>query len=223
MSRQKFIFALAASVVMLFSAGWLHGTLINRWGTPANMSSAGDLVRTLPDSFGEWEMRDSKELAPEVQEILQCAGSFHRIYVNRATGDAVSIAFLVGPGGPTAVHVPEICFSTQSYKQLGDSYSLPVESADGTKHSFRGVDFKSNDLAGTRLDVCYGWTTEGVWVAPEQRRLKLAGEPVLFKVQLSATRDGYGTEEQTDTRVDFLNLFIPFVDKHVFEKLKEEA
>jgi hypothetical protein len=109
------------------------------------------------------------------------------VYVNRETGEAVQVALIVGPSGPTAVHEPEICFSSQAYE-----IARPREKrffgddGHGESSSLWEVRFQPKDVGTGDLQVYYGWSTGGAWKASPSPRFEFGGSPLLYKIQVSA-------------------------------------
>src|SRR6185312_7441852 len=96
-------------------SGAAAGVLGNRWGTPPDLRAAAVRLDRLPADLGEWRLIDESPLDESLVEMLQCIGSTNRTYHNRRSGETVHMSLIVGPPGPTSVHTPEICFSSQCY------------------------------------------------------------------------------------------------------------
>src|SRR5687767_6261065 len=79
--------------------------------------AADALSRPLPARAGSWVLLTESKLGPEVVKMLRCPAYINRVYAHEQTGDRITVAVLVGPAGPIAVHTPEICYSSHDYKQ----------------------------------------------------------------------------------------------------------
>jgi hypothetical protein len=117
---------------------------------------------------------------------LMCAGYINRTYVEQSTGDSVSVAIIVGPPGPTAVHTPEICYSSRDYAIKESRQAARVSDRSGVDHGFWKTILRSTDPTAEQLCVFYAWTADGRWIASESPRFEFAGNPLLFKLQMAA-------------------------------------
>ena len=140
--------ALALGVFLTLSAGVLYGQYSQRWGPPADLTAAAAHLASLPHQIGNWKLAEESPMENSAVEMLQCAGYVNRRYVNQQTGQTINLAIIVGPPGPTAVHTPEICFSSRAYDVQGDRQKIVLESSPTLRHSFWSVDFSTkNPLA----------------------------------------------------------------------------
>jgi hypothetical protein len=131
-------------------------------------------------------MQSESEMEPEVVDVLQCAGYVFRTYVNEITGQSVRIVILVGPPGPTAVHIPEICYSSIDYSLQGERQSVLVQADDGSEEGeFWAVTFRPNNLGAKFLRVYYAWGDGNAWGAVENPRVEFGARRVLYKLQIS--------------------------------------
>jgi hypothetical protein len=84
---------------------------------------------------------------------------------------------IVGPPGPVAVHTPEIGTGSRNYElAAGPSevrLSIQEKGNPAETHQFRAVRFKRTDIDGT-------------WRAEAGGRLKFAGSPCLYRLQVSS-------------------------------------
>lgn len=203
------VFVIASITVI---SGLVEGTLSGRWGPSPDLIAAGESLDRFPREFGDWTVSSESEMAESVKEELQCTGSMTRTYVNGQTGQVIRIAMIVGPPGPTAVHVPEICYSSQAYTQEGERERVHVEAADGSRQGdFWALTFRPNDLNGYPLRVYYAWSDGHQWQAVENPRVSLSGEKVLYKLQLAAdVRGGLsaGANGQLDPCLGFVESLL---------------
>ncbi|WP_197525291.1 exosortase-associated EpsI family protein [Pseudobythopirellula maris] len=172
----------ACAVIVL--AGVVHGKLTQRWGPGGQLEKAAATLASFPESFGDWRLEDSSPMEPAVVEMLQCADYVNNAYMNSRTGEVVRVALIVGPSGPTAVHTPEICYSSRAYEIIEEAQRNEF-AVDGVKHAFWGVRFKSSSPGGAGLKVYYAWTADQAWRASEAPRYEYAGAPYLWKIQIA--------------------------------------
>ena len=124
---------------------------------------------------------------PDAVEMLQCAGNTQRTYRNRTTGQIVNMFMIVGPPGPTAVHTPEICYSSRDYDRIEPRQRAQIRESQLPDESFWETVFRANDLRADVLHVWYSWNDGNGWRAADNPRFAFARHPFLYKLQLAAT------------------------------------
>jgi hypothetical protein len=179
-------YAIAALALTLIT-GLVYGRWTQRWEAPPSLKAAAARVNELPHELGPWEMQEERDVAPLILETLRCQAHTHRVYVNRETGETVSVALIVGPSGPTAVHTPEICFSSRAY-EIAEPRQKKFfgASGDADSSSLWMTLFRSQNAGAGELRVYYGWSTGGAWTASKSPRFEFGGSPLLYKIQVSA-------------------------------------
>jgi len=136
-------------------------------------------------------------------EMLQCAGYVNRRYVNQKTGQSVSLAIIVGPPGPTAVHTPEICFSSRAYEREGER-ALVRLGTPAKRDTFWQVDFSARNIMAGKLRVYYAWSRGRHWEAANSPRFEFGAAPMLYKIQLASAIPPYVGDEPVDAGREFL-------------------
>jgi hypothetical protein len=209
MKRHVFSLAVAVVVAMTVLSGVIHGRMRNRWGPSPDMVAAAEKLAQIPHEFGDWRLQSTEEMNEATLNMLECAGYVVRNYVNRTTGDAVSVSVLLGPPGPIAVHTPEVCFASRNYESRGERKRVTIREAADRDDEFWILDFKLNNLQGDVLRTYYGWNAGERWVAPNDPRFQYAARPYLYKIQLSS-RLQVGADSQSDDPCRrFLRAFVP--------------
>jgi hypothetical protein len=198
-----------AALALTLVTGLVYGRWTQRWDAPPSLQAAASRVNDLPRELGVWHMTEERKVPPLVLETLRCEAHSHREYVNRETGEIVQVALIVGPSGPTAVHNPEICFSSQAYE-----IATPRETrffgdaGNGDSSSLWEVRFKPKNVGTGLLQVYYGWSTGGAWKASSSPRFEFGGSPLLYKIQVSAqmgpTQEGSRPSEPCKKFIDAL-------------------
>lgn len=213
LTRSQLSAAILISVTVASGAG--AGFFGNRWGEPVDLAEAGARIKHFPNRFGDWEVKKAEEYAESVREILQCSGSTDRRYQNKQTGAVVDVAFQVGPPGPTAVHTPDVCFSSQAYKE-GPRKQMRLDRSPTTSDTFWEQTFQSKSLAGEKLEVAYAWNAGEGWVAAERPRFQYAGSALLYKIMVVVRSDAGEEREQARQRCrQFLEDLLPLLDARV--------
>lgn len=207
MSRTRRYSLLILAVSLTLGAGYLPAALARLRGGDSMAAAVEQLAQT-PAEFGPWQLQAELSLEPHLLETLQCAGSVYRSYRNRETGDTVTLTLLVGPPGPTAVHTPEICFSSQGYHVESSAVRKKVDLPGNASAEFWEVTFEPDqpDPAGPRrLTAWHALSDGGAWSAPDYPRLVYATRPFLRKLQLASLAG----PESGDPCRSFLEEFLP--------------
>lgn len=182
--------ACAAAILLTVAAGVINGHYSQRWGPQPELVAAAQQVANFPTHFGQWRVEDEFPLDEGTVRMLQCSGHVHRSYRNAASGALVSLAILVGPAGPIAVHTPEICYSSRHYTPERGRFKASFDGDAGERHTFWTVSFKSNDAFTDELVVYYAWSDGGPWTASRSPRFEFSGAPWLVKLQLAEQSAG---------------------------------
>jgi len=209
---------LVALAVATVGAGWVEGRLSNRWGEPANLAAAGVALADAPTRVGDWEMVSSEPFSTDIVTMLECSGHFARTYQNLITGEQVNVALVVGPPGPTAVHTPEICYSSRDHQISEPRTMVSVGAAGDTDQSLWNLTFRSNDIEQSLLRVYYGWRgSDGPWKASDNPRFEYGGQSLLYKIQLASRIPAETPNTGADPCARFLQEFLPALDQKLFD------
>jgi hypothetical protein len=96
-----------------------------------------------------------------------------------------TVFILLGPTGPTAVHTPDICFSSRDYTIAEKRQVASVGGDSASPSKCFETRFQSSDASGRYLKSWYAWTVDGNWAATENTRYHFAGNRYLFKIQIA--------------------------------------
>jgi hypothetical protein len=209
----KYFFATILIVVLTVATGVLQGMMSNRWGPSNAMREAGERLGNIPTKFAAWEMASSGQLEQEAQDQLECTGYIQRAYVNRESGDQISVVVLVGPTAPIAIHTPEICFGSQDNQLLGPRRKTNIRTSTGEEQTFWKASFRTKGIDSQLVAVYYAWTAGDRWTAPEYPRFSFATQPYLYKIQLVCNVLEGNAIDNAGTR--FLADFVPVLQKHL--------
>lgn len=201
----KILAGTACAILMTVASGVTHGYLSNRWGPSNELQLAAAHLAKFPTDIGGWQSVEDQEMDEDTRRILDCAGYVNRRYTKN--GQQIGIAVIVGPPGPTAVHTPEICYSSREYEIHDTRTPLELESKNGKTHSFWQTKFRSKRPTGDQIEVCYGWNDGTTWVASESPRYAFGGRRYLYKVQLAAQIDPRKKQEYSAC-ADFLQSLL---------------
>jgi len=202
---------LAATLVagLTAGAGVMHGRLSERWGSAQDLLALGKRLEKVPREFGPWRMTASEELSDNAAGQLKTAGSFIGVYENRQTGEQVRMALLLGPSGPMSVHIAEVCLAGRDYEPREERERITITPPDGSEATMWSVEMGSNSVEGDLQHVCYAWSAGDFWQAPEWPRFSLAGNPYVYKLDVSAEVAPLGRDEGTSPCREFLRDLLP--------------
>lgn len=202
--QSKAWLALVVAILATVAGGALYGRFAQRWGPPPDLVSAARQLDEMPRQLGKWTLVEEQSMKESVVEMLQCAGHVYRHYMHQDTGEIVRMVIIVGPSGPTAVHTPEICFSSRDYEMAGEREQVELSAKSGQDHSFWQRDFSPRNALAESLRVHYAWSLGDVWQASEAPRYQFAASPLLYKIQLAASRSPTASDDTPDAGYQFL-------------------
>ena len=183
--------ALVLVIGLLLVSTLVHGWLSGRWYVAKDLYQAGAKLDELPKQIGAWQQVESKPLDDSVVQMLQCYGSIVREYRHDATGEQVTVALLLGPRGPIAVHTPDICYSSAGTKQIGERTRKLLG-----QHRLWVSEFAQSPSPTATFEVWYGWSDGGNWVAAENPRFWITS--TLYKIQLVGTVESESSQPCRD-------------------------
>ena len=214
MKRYQYLVAALIAVGLTVASGAVFGKMSNRWGASKDSVAAAEKLESFPEEFGNWRLLSSQEMREEVVNELECCGYLSRVYGNQESGETVSVSVILGPSGPTAIHVPEICYSSRDHKTL--EAPKPV-ALGGSGDRFWAMTFESNDLSASLIRVYYAWTAGNQWDASENPRFGFAKYPFLYKVQLAYHAPAGTDLENNDPCRNFLEDFTPVMKDYLID------
>lgn len=215
MTRFQLIIAILSTSILTLGGGVLHGRLSVRWGASKLAVDAADALEELPDRFGAWRRVQRNELDEIELQMLRPYGYLEGVYVDRETGAQVTCFVLVGPTGETAVHNPEICYSSRNFSVVGERRPAVIDSGQRSPDELWSMTFRENNARGNLLRVYFGWSDGARWEAAEGGRYKYAGLPYLYKIELATMVPPDTDLESADPCRSFLADFLPTLRSHM--------
>jgi hypothetical protein len=206
---------LVASALLLL-AGLVHGLCTGRWRPSDALKAAAARVQTVPLTVAGWK---GEELPVNPGDFAQAGaqGYWMRSYTD-ARGDAFTVLLMCGPWGKMSVHTPDLCYRGVGYEMVGEAVRHKVTVPGGEAPAeFWTARFRKQSSAGTTtLRICWTWTADGRWQAPEQPRWSLAGSPFLYK--LYVVRDVTREPESATSAAElaFLEALLQELRKSLF-------
>src|SRR5262249_55144375 len=144
-------------------------------------------------------------------------GYMLREYINRRTGNTLTVLIALGRPGPIAVHSPEVCFGGAGFREVGLKTEQAVEAdRQGKPARFWVAKFRKKSPIPQQLRVFWSFPTAGAWTAPNHPRMAFAGNAVLFKIYVISPVPRLDEPLEKDPGLDFLRLFMPELNKCLF-------
>jgi hypothetical protein len=209
---------LAVGLVVLVTAGVVHGIWTNRWTTSAELEAAPAKLASVPLTVEDWEGEERTLPAAHVR-VAEIAGYLMRDYTNRTDGSRVSLLVVAGRPKSVAVHTPDVCYGGLGYVLTEPAAVKKVDVADGTPTDFFLGRFRKDEAGvSTYLRIHWAWTTDGHWEAPSNPRVAYLAKPALYKLYViqPLAKPDEPLEKSPSRR--FLAAFLPVFNRHVFAK-----
>jgi hypothetical protein len=205
---KRLIVLTVIAIAITTVSGAVYGRWTQRWGPPVDLELAGSQLAEIPQQLGDWRMLEERPVEENVRQILECAGSVVRVYAHQETGAVVNVAVIVGPSGPTAVHTPEICYSSRDFEISGPRMKSWFKPPGGLSHSLWATTFRSRNAGRELLRVYYGWSAGDQWTASTSPRFEFGGSKLLYKIQVAALVGPTNDDNSTDPCQDFMDAFL---------------
>jgi hypothetical protein len=203
------ILPIVAAVAVLVAGGVVHGLWTDRWSVQPDAAAAAARMDTLPLTVGDWE---GEALPVSPRELQGLGGYVARRYVNRATGDAVTLALMCGRPRVVSIHTPDVCYAGSGFEVAEPARFAPAGLAESAE--FWTTDMvRTRATEQTRLRVFYSWAAAGAWQAPETPRVAFAGSPVLYKLYLLRDLPPGSAPLAEDPCLDFFKAVQPELRK----------
>lgn len=203
------IVPLTLACALLALSGIVHGLWTGRWGPSVDLQAAASRCNNLPMNLDEWEGHnlevDSRQLA-----VAEVAGYVSRQYVNRRTGDQVTMLLVCGRPGPISLHPPDICYRGAGYEVVGNPERRRVTLDGGSEGAeFLTAPFTKPGPAPETLRIFWSWSNTGPWLAPENPRIAFSRSPALYKLYVVRRVSRPNESPDEDPCLDFLRVLIP--------------
>lgn len=87
------------AIALILGAGYVHGTVTQRWQPSEHLSVAASRLKTLPTTVGDWDSKDI-EMNKKHLQVAEVEGYVSRQYYNKKTGERLSFLLICGKPGP---------------------------------------------------------------------------------------------------------------------------
>jgi hypothetical protein len=207
MPHRRHLGLIVVLLAITLVTGAIHGRLTQRWGPRPDLLATASHLESFPQEFGDWQLLKKEPIDDSTVQMLSCAGYVNRQYVNRKTGENISLAIMLGPSGPISVHTPEVCYSSRAYSIRDARKPVSISDSDGHNHSFWNISFRANTPSTEELRVYYAWYGKRGWEASKWPRFEFAGRPLLFKLQIASLGPAV-LRDQEDACAKFLTAML---------------
>lgn len=203
------IFLYASAFFLVALSGVVHGLWTGRWGHSADLQAAAARCDGVALNLGDWEGEPAPVNARQLA-IAEVAGYLSRRYVNRLTGQTVSVLLLCGRPGPMSVHNPEICYQGAGFQLVGKQEQRRTEpDAAGGQAEFWTARFSRPGVPPEVIRIFWSWRDKGPWVAPANARLTFARSSHLYKLYVVRHLASPDELLEGDPCLDLLQVLLP--------------
>lgn len=211
------IIRISFAVVLIVGAGLVHGAWTSRFGRSAELAALAARFESVPMTIGDWAATPFEPAAGE-QAMTGAVARLARRYSNASRGQSVTVLLLGGLPGKISTHTPDVCYP-------GAGYSLNAPSAFNRLVGDQTAEFRTAvaTRGGTNpsvLRIFWGWNASKGWSAPDEPRWEFSTAPALCKLYVVRETGGAVVDPASDPCNDFMNLFLPELERLVFSAPK---
>jgi len=210
---------ISAAVVLIVGAGLVHGSWTNRWGTSPALAALGARFESVPMEIGDWKGTAS-ELAPDERAMAGAVVYLCRVYSNPSRGVSVTVLLLGGQPGKISTHTPDVCYRGGGYTVDSPSLFQRRYGPNDQPVEFRTMLATRGGTSPSVLRILWAWNDSKGWSVPEEPRWKFAAARALCKLYVIRETAGAVVDPGADPCNDFLNVFLPELDRLVFPAAK---
>jgi hypothetical protein len=206
---------ITVAATLIVGAGLVHGAWTNRWGPSPALAAMAARFESVPMVVGDWTATPF-ELGPRERRMAGAEAYLARVYTNAARGTSVSVLLLGGLPCDIASHTPDVCYPGAGYALSTPATFEYRPRDDGRREGFRTATAARGGANPSVLRIVWTWHASSGWAAPEDARRAFASEPTLCKLYIVRDTGGAAVEPDRDPCNDFLDVFLPVLDRTVF-------
>ncbi len=209
----KTIVGFLVALTLTIYPGYFHGLKYFRWGKNERVEEIAARLKSFPEEFHGWEKVGDQKMTIAEFEMLRPIEYLSRRF--KRGESMVQLFVMLGPTGPTAVHTPDICFSSRDYSTIGSRQRLRIDSNGNSTSDCWECAFQSRNFNDVYLKSWYAWTTDGNWQAAENPRYSFAQSSYLLKIQVEAIYPDQQSLEQSQDAENFLRDVQSYIKDNV--------
>jgi hypothetical protein len=198
---------------VLLAYGVTEGLWTDRWGPSPELQQSVPRLAQVPAEVGPWESIDDPLEARHVAKA-ELHAHLRRRYVNRQTGEELTVLLVCGRPGPIAAHSPEVCFGGAGF-DLAERRAVPVAGVAGRADFWAGRFDKTAGVPES-LQVYWAWNTGDGWQAVTDPRWSFAGRRALYKLYVVRPMTRPDEPAEKGPIPGFLGVFLPEVNRCLF-------
>jgi hypothetical protein len=139
--------------------------------------------------------------------VAEADAAINRHYTHATTKQVVAVSILYGNQGAMCAHDPNTCYAGSGYAPAGGATRQEFPAAGSALWLRR---FEKAAPTPEGLDVCWGFTADGGWAAPETPRMAYAGRSMLYKLYAQVgVPVGVHRRDADNPLREFLTAFLP--------------
>jgi len=208
--------ATTSAVLALLFSGVVHGLWTDRWTAAEDQDSILARLQAVPLAVGPWQGEELKTRKTGGSEGLV---SITRRYVQRSTGQGVTILLACGRPGPVSIHTPDVCYAASGYEvETAAQFEFPEKGGQQAAQFLTARLRKKKTTEETWLRIFWSWGAGGTWQVTDNPRVTFAGQPQLYKLYVLRDMARPSEPLATDACVAFLSQFVPVLHSELFER-----
>lgn len=171
-----------------------------------------EAIDRVPLVIGNWEGTDDA-ISDEEFRATNCKNYLSRQYVNRDTGEHVTLYLVAGTARHVTIHTPDRCYRGSGFQRDGkvESYVMALGGQEENPEFSTAV-FRKPDNAQR---VFWTYSDDGNWYGPGSSniaKVKFGGRPALFKIYLI----GPPTSVEESVANRFVSDAFPLINEILF-------
>jgi hypothetical protein len=211
------ILPVVLALPLVVAYGVAEGLWTDRWSVSPELVQAQERLDRVPLTVGPWQ---GEEVGLDERTVRQAElrGHILRRYVNRETGEVLTVMAVCGRPGPVAVHSPEVCYGGAGFTPVKarKRHAVEAEGLSGSAELWAERYHKAGAAIPEQLQVYYGWNAGQGWQAVESPRISFAPARALYKLYVVRNLPQLAEPAEKDPIPGFLKQFVPALDRCLF-------
>ena len=198
---------IVASVGLLLAVGVASVFTLPAGAEAAQKAQAR--LDAVPFDLSPWVGADvpHTEKFTKYMKVAQADAYINRFYTHATTKRVIAVSILYGNQSDMCAHDPTTCYAGSGYAASGSAVRTDFPTAASALWLGR---YEKAEPTPEVLDVCWGFTADGAWDAPETPRMTFAGRSMLYKLYAQiAVPVGVARRDGDNPLTEFLSAFLP--------------